>query len=245
MIAKLIDRRDLLLFYFPFFFTASVRPASLRIRSLPGKKVFIRRGVLIDRDVVKYVFVDRYHLPVQKLPADATILDLGSNIGLTMVHLKQLYPGSRIIGYEMDAANYRLARQNCAGLDNCEVYREAVWSSAGEVWYDQKGYEDGYAIEENAKGEGDMQKANAVTLQDIFRQHQLEQVDYLKMDIEGAEKEIFLSGSLDWLGKLGELNIECHDEEFLNRILPIIRSYGLNTWRDHTHFCMIRAVRGR
>ena len=44
-----------------------------------------------------------------------------------------------------------------------------------------------------------------------MRQFELSEIDILKIDIEGAEKEIFESGNLDWLSKIKILVIETHD----------------------------------
>jgi hypothetical protein len=42
-------------------------------------------------------------------------------------------------------------------------------------------------------------------------QFNLNHIDILKLDIEGAEKEIFENGNLEWLDKTDVLTIELHD----------------------------------
>jgi FkbM family methyltransferase len=242
-IATIINWRHLFVFYFPFYWRNPAKLTGIRIHRLGNQKIYIRRGSLIDRDVVKYVFYDQFHLPSRQLPSNPVILDLGSNIGLTALHFKLQYPGSRIIGYEMDTANCIIARQNCSDLTNCIIHNEAIWPVTGQVVYNTSQYEDGYAVAETAIANGSPQKAKAITLQDVWLQHQLSSVDYLKMDIEGAEKNVFLSGNLTWLNQVLELNIECHDDDFLDRALSLIASYGFKTWRDEAHFCMLRAVK--
>jgi hypothetical protein len=43
-----------------------------------------------------------------------------------------------------------------------------------------------------------------------MRDHQLESIDILKIDIEGAEKEVF-ADSTAWLGRVRAIIIELHD----------------------------------
>lgn len=76
-----------------------------------------------------YVFHDQYHLAPGRLPDRPVILDLGSNIGCTIVHYKYLYGGSRIIGVEMDEGNYELAKRNVmVGSINIEIHGDAsLW----------------------------------------------------------------------------------------------------------------------
>lgn len=51
----------------------------------------------------------------------------------------------------------------------------------------------------------------AITITEILRQFNYNQIDILKIDIEGAEKELFSENYKDWLGKVDVLIIELHD----------------------------------
>ena len=50
----------------------------------------------------------------------------------------------------------------------------------------------------------------AMTLGKIIADYQLSKIDILKIDIEGAEKEVFEDTS-SWIGKVGALIIELHE----------------------------------
>lgn len=51
----------------------------------------------------------------------------------------------------------------------------------------------------------------AVTLPTLLKEFDIPKVDILKMDVEGAEKEIFENNASDWLRRVGLLCIELHD----------------------------------
>jgi FkbM family methyltransferase len=51
----------------------------------------------------------------------------------------------------------------------------------------------------------------AVTLSTLLNEFGIRKVDILKMDVEGAEKEIFENTASDWLSRVGILCIELHD----------------------------------
>jgi hypothetical protein len=51
----------------------------------------------------------------------------------------------------------------------------------------------------------------AVTIGELLKNSGYEKIDILKLDIEGAEKEIFSDGYEDWLGKVNIIIIELHD----------------------------------
>ena len=84
------------------------------------------------------------------------------------------------------SANAALAARNVSAFgDRCEVLNAAVWSEDGEVSY-EGGEEQGYHVMSEGGGPSD-RKVAARTIDSIFHQFGLDAVDYLKMDIEGAE----------------------------------------------------------
>ena len=122
----------------------------LRIKGIKYK-VFIRRNSNTDKIVLKYVFHKKYgqfHLPPStlKLPEDCTIVDLGSNIGLTVAHYKNKFPSSKVIGYEMDKDNFNLAKINCKNYKNVFLNNEAVWIHAGTITYLKEKPDDSFCI---------------------------------------------------------------------------------------------------
>ena len=86
-------------------------PARLRLRPLGGREVLVRPGTS-DADTVWGTFARGYHLPPPEVGTPRTIWDLGANIGLTMAHFACVFPGSRVIGVELDAENAALAHHN-------------------------------------------------------------------------------------------------------------------------------------
>lgn len=210
--------------------------------------ITIRKN-FVDKDVVFYVLKDQYHLP----PAEAVIsskpvfLDLGSNIGLTVAHLKNQYPLATIIGYEMNQENYLLAVANTQKYPDVQIVNTAVWIEDATVSYAKEANFDSYSIVNQAKDSTASQQITVPCLQlcTIFKNHNLDYVDYLKMDIEGAEESILLASDLSWMQKVGAMNIEMHsnNEADLDQFKIIIEQQGFKVWRDDKHWCSIFAVR--
>ena len=190
--------------------TDSATLVPLRVTDLNGAEIHCRSG-LADLGVVYDTFVGRYHLPPDDLGAVRTILDLGSNIGLTVAHLATLYPEARILGVELDAGNRELAARNIALFgDRCRVLHAAVWHQPGEVAYGGA-RESGYAI---VTGEHRTATTTvpAVTVGALIDELGVAEVDYVKMDIEGAEKEV-LAAAGSWLPRVRSIKVEVHPEK--------------------------------
>jgi hypothetical protein len=63
----------------------------------------------------------------------------------------------------------------------------------------------------DSKSQGETaQSVPSVTIDTIMRDHNLDFIDILKLDIEGAEKEV-LEFSSNWIHKVGILIVELHD----------------------------------
>lgn len=221
---------------------------ALRPRDL--RHTFLIRTLTTDVDVLRYVLSDKYHLPPDRflMPACSTILDLGSNIGLTLAHLKSLYPKARIVGYEMDRDNYLLAKKNIREYQNVSLYNKAVWTQDVELEYPRATNPDSHSLEGRGTTTGQTVKIQGVSMATILKENQLDEIHFLKMDIEGAERAIFESTDLDWLEKVHALNLEVHfrkaeREEKIEAYLQLLRSHGFDAWRDARHWASILAVK--
>lgn len=130
-----------------------------------------------------------------------------------MADMAVSYPGARIIGVELDPANAALARQNVRLFgDRCEVITAAVWTEDGAVPYvSRPGLEWTSAIDRNDSGEKAAKTVPAMSLNTLLRPHP--HVDYMKMDIEGAEKEV-LQADCAWAPRVRCINVEVHTEHY-------------------------------
>jgi FkbM family methyltransferase len=177
-------------------------PVVLRLRG--GATVYCRPGSS-DASVLWDTFERAYHAPALPLPPRPVIVDLGCNVGYTLLHLGALYPQARLVGVELDATNFSIAQTNTAQLgDRCELVLGAVWTRDGEIAYGGE-EEWGFSVVADAVD----RKARALTISTLFRECGLTRVDYLKMDIEGAEAAIF-GDDLSWLHGVAMLQVEVH-----------------------------------
>lgn len=210
--------------------------------------VKIRKN-FVDKDVVFYVLKDQYHLPPQQafLRNNPIILDLGSNIGLTVAHMKQHYPNAKIIGYEMNQENYLLAKANTKRYNDVHIINAAVWIEDGKVSYTKAAHFDSYSLLQSINDCSPSQtfEVPSFKLSTIIENHDLDYIDYLKMDIEGAEVAILEASDISWMDKVGAMNIEMHTDKDndLNTYITILEKKGFIAWKDTNHWCSIFAVR--
>ena len=115
------------------------------------------------------------------------IIDCGANIGLGVLYFKSLYPQATILAFEPDKENFALLQKNVQlnQLTNVECRQSAVWIYNGEISFSSAGTE-GSQITKDNNGANTIQ-IKAERLADIIKN---QKVDFLKIDIEGAELEV-------------------------------------------------------
>jgi FkbM family methyltransferase len=210
---------------------------SMRVRPLGGERVWLRPGTS-DADVLWDTFFHAYHLP----PPEAAegrglriVWDLGANIGLTSAHFAQLYPEARVIGVELDEENARLARRNVEPwADRCRVVQGAVWAEDGEIHYHRHASASGYNVVADGRPEGDT-RAPARSLPSLFAEHTPgEEVDYLKMDVEGSEFEL-LKRNTGWAEAVRTIQVEAHFGYELADCAEDLRALGFAVRPHESH----------
>ena len=211
-------------------------PVSLRLKPPGGQSLSVRPGTA-DSTVLWDVFHFQFHAPPAPLRADAVVVDLGCNVGYTTAHLVSLCPRGRVFAVELDEANVQQAQKHTAHLGaRCRVRRAAVWSSDGEVSYG------GTSTQGFHVADGGARTAPARCIDTWLKESGVGEVDYLKMDIEGAEADVFRA-SLAWLDKVRSLKVEIHKLEDFDWIKSLLEARGFTCAREKRHYCGIEAVR--
>lgn len=211
----------------------STETVELRLRPLGGLPVHVRPRSS-DRWVLRDVFLRRgVHLPPPPLDEQdlRCIWDLGSNVGLTVAHMAARFPRAKIYGVELDEENAKLARRNVAAWgDRCEVIRGAVWAEDGEVGYAPLREGDELSFSASADTtRGDDPRVPAWSLNTLFGRYTPDgAIDYVKMDIEGAEREVLTTGT-EWARRVRGLRVEVHDGYALDDCARDLQALGFET----------------
>ena len=132
-----------------------------------------------DTEVFDEIFVRRVYANAARLVEPAKVVDLGANIGLFGVFLRDLHPGVPIVAFEPDPENVALLRRNV----DCEVVQACAGVADGLVPF-IGGQQDQSRIAAGATEEG----ATFVPVVDVFPY--LEGADLVKIDIQGGEWDL-------------------------------------------------------
>ena len=148
------------------------------------------------------------YLPITRSAGPINVLDLGANIGLSVLYWKHHCPLARVIAVEPDASNFAVLRSNTEGLKDVHLVQAGIWYRPGRLDVRREGVGNaGFSTNEQlSNGE-----VEATTIPELLARFQWDRVDILKVDIEGSELELFGKGDLSWIDRVGIIAIELHD----------------------------------
>lgn len=146
-----------------------------------------------------YQFTTKEHLPYK-------IVDCGSNIGLSIIYYKLNYPNSTVIGFEADPVTFQILQQNISEFQfkDVSLYQKAVWVHENGIMFKPNGM--GGSIRLTS---GEDSSSNILCKTIRLRQFLETHIDFLKIDIEGAEIEV-LQDCADLLNNVDNIFIEYH-----------------------------------
>ena len=160
-------------------------PALLRIDRPEIRFPLYLRIPSTDVRAFEQIFIKgEYDFEVRKPPL--TIVDAGANIGLATIYFSNRFTDAKIIAHENTTIN--LVDPDSGHWGFMTQARRGNGESLGDFVHEVQG----------------------LTVDTIMAEHRIDHIDVLKVDIEGAEREVFSDPSA-WIDKVDTLIVELHE----------------------------------
>ena len=200
-------------------------PQPRHVATINDRWQVIHRGTPEDVGVLRQIFVDEsYSLsPLAGWPGLARfrsakdlgrrplIIDCGANIGASTLYFGMSFQDAVIVAVEPEHDNFALLRQNTAAMASVEPINKAIASSSGTVrLYDPGWGAWGYRTGDQDAEFGSIGEVDAISVADIVSAHPDTEPFLLKVDIEGAEADLFSAPS-DAFYRFPLVIVELHD----------------------------------
>ncbi len=168
-------------------------------------------------DMLTFVHVflrGEYNVDIAKTPT--VIVDAGANVGLTSIFYANKYPDAKIIALEPESSNFALLRKNVVPYRNILAVNKALWGENTTLEVVDPGLGKwGFQTRKRNDEETIVRKGvESITIDKLMHDNLLSHIDILKIDIEGAEKEVCETAGA-WIDKVGMMVIELHDRHTL------------------------------
>ena len=169
------------------------------------------------------------------------IIDAVACVGMFSRMMYEINKKALIIAIEPEKSNYNILKEN-TNYNNIVCKKNGLWNkccnlivepSETGVW--------GFTVRE-IKENGDVQ---AIGIEDILNEFNLEFIDILKIDIEGAEVEVFDETASKWLKKVKMCIIEFHERKRPNsskKIIDLLKKQGFKYEVYEENYIFMRSL---
>ncbi|PDW00164.1 hypothetical protein A9Q02_21980 [Candidatus Chloroploca asiatica] len=178
----------------------------------PGSNppIYLRLGTS-DIGFYDEIFVRRVY-DLQSVRPLQVIVDAGANIGLAARYFAEHHPHVRILAIEPAAANFGQLYKNVSACSQITPIQAALWHIDSELdLTNPVGRHGAFRVWNTASHSVPVQeRVPTMTIPNLLANYNLERIDLLKIDIEGAEVELFANAG-SWIDRVGIIAVELHD----------------------------------
>lgn len=187
----------------------SMRSEKITLRCLQ-RQVVVRPNSP-DIECIIQNLVRREYRFAENILEPKVIVDAGAYIGDTSLYFNKVFPQSRIFAIEPEMDNYNLSLINLSHLNTIKLIRAGLGHKKGEI--DCIGEFWSASVSENRYDKYNIKERSSVpliTLDSIIEEEGVENIDILKMDIEGSETEVLNDLKASWPEKIRLILVETH-----------------------------------
>lgn len=197
---------------FPFFYLRHQGRPAATINADNDARFKVRvntSDILVIWEIWKAKVYDDARFPIKP---DDVIVDIGAHIGGFAVRAAKLAHHGKVFAYEASSKNFAMLSENQSlnNATNLHIYNMAVTDQRGEMKFFMPGDNGalGSLLQDHSSP---MEIVQTLTLADIIADNNIQQIDYLKLDAEGAEFAILLNASADTLSRVRRIVMEYHE----------------------------------
>ena len=141
------------------------------------------------------------------------IIDGGANVGHAAIYFANRFPAADILAVEPEDSNFKIMRLNTKKYPKIKLLKAGIWNKSTNLEIDDtiSKTEGHWAVMVKESARKTKKSVKAVNIWDLLKKSGHGKIDILKIDVEGAEKEIFSSDYEKWLEKVRILIMELHD----------------------------------
>jgi len=196
--------------------------------------VAIRTG-MSDMQVFHDIFIWGEYSFLKPCAARTTVLDIGANVGYSSAYFAGIYPQCEVVAVELMHTNFEQLNRNTAFLGKrITTLEAAVWSHNDGVSIADDTFRDGDAWSHHASEAKEGKSiVPSITMADLMQKHAMPHVNICKIDIEGAEYELFAEGNRQWVDNCDVILLEIHEDLATFDIVSEMRADGFHSFTAH------------
>jgi FkbM family methyltransferase len=147
-------------------------------------------------EMEEYVFLTDF---LEDRDHSYTFMDIGANIGLTTLYMKAFFPNAKIYSLEPEPSSFHCLKNHIElnHLSSVSIFNKGLYISDG-VLYANRSFRDGehwsFKLDET-QVDPNAEKLEVTSLGSLVKECNVNEIDFLKIDIEGGELALLKDGS--------------------------------------------------
>lgn len=202
-----------------------------------GNIIFIRSGS-DDRFIINEIYVHEvYNPPLFKIKPTDTVVDIGGHIGIFSLFASKRAKMGKIFCFEPNPNNFSLLQKHIEinNIKNILCYNLAVSNNVKvkEFYIAKNRYFTGRHSLLPYNGPSDKILVKSTSLENIIKMNNIDRINFLKLDCEGAEFEILFNLKNDILNRIDRISMEFHNIDEKNNAINLksfLQNNGFNVF---------------
>lgn len=213
--------------YFLFSYLTGRSLIKIKVRQLPTP-LFMRPRSSDIRVAYEIFATDelRFHWPFRRSPM--TIIDGGANVGYVTLALNQRWPNASILAIEPDFLNFSILQKNTDSLPTVSSLQKGIWGQTCNLTVRPETTSSAWGLQFTPITVPKPGSIPAITIPELIESLPNNHCDLLKLDIEGAELNVFSQTDLSWMERVSVLLIETHGIAARDLLLSVSSLLKLN-----------------
>jgi FkbM family methyltransferase len=209
-----------------------------RIPVVNGKPIYFKSNKEdITYQTLKEVFwtLD-YQKDYCKIDVNDVVVDIGGNIGVFAVYAQQFKPKHTYV-LEPMKETFNYLNENLKGFDNITTIEKAISKRGGDMELIITKHSGCNMLKSHngineVFGDEEIVSVKTTNINDFIEEHDIKQIDFLKIDCEGGELDLFQTINLEYLkNNVKKIALEYHSPEIYTFIRDTLQDCGF-TFED-------------
>ncbi len=169
------------------------------------------------------IFKEYFNPEFFELDEGSVVVDFGGQAGAFSTYVAYSYK-CKILTFEPDRENFNLLKENIRLNklnDYVKVFNLAVSNKSGKIKFFTSDHSNKGVHSSFYRGGNTETSVDAISLEDILRKTKIDQIDFLKMDIEGGEHELIKPQNENFFKKVKSMALEFHSQPHVTNKRPV------------------------
>ena len=221
-----------------WYHLSKIAPMNTRIPiALTNGLKFVLRARTMDKSVLKEVWIssiyNKHNIDVEQ---GDTVVDIGAHIGLFSVYASSISETGKVYAFEPFVNNFKQLKEHkeINHQDNLSIYNIAISDKAGTATLNLSPDNNtgGHSLHLKTHSDNKVE-VETMSLTSFCAQENIDKIDYLKLDCEGAEFTI-LQADESILNRVRKIVMECHpyEENTVDAMIELLGRNGFKVTRE-------------